>query len=110
MSSINLGIRGKVTECITEPTPVCETVVYQKTKPGSGNIPGDPTGTLQRRRWVIPYDPQTAPQLARRAVFADAVSTWQAMTTEEQDAWAEIGNKRNLPGYHTFLSAYLNNH
>lgn len=105
--NLTLAPRGSLNFCPTAPPRPCGRYVYQLTHPGGGNVPGDPTGRLQLRRWVIPADPRTPPQLARRVAFAAAVAAWQSMPQEAKDSWRTPGKARNLPAYHAFLSAYL---
>lgn len=83
--------------------------VYQRVLKGCGNIPTRHPRDMQLRRHVIPDDPQTTAQLARRAVFAAAVAAWHALTPAERQAWAEQGKPRALPGYNWFISHYLRN-
>lgn len=104
-----LELRGTVTECTDDPAPVCAKYVYQRVAPGAGNIAGDPTRSHQRRRYVIPADPRTVPQLARRHLFKLAVIAYH-VTPEAYDAEARrIQVARHLPYYHAWLSAYLKN-
>lgn len=103
----SIALRGTITECRQTPLPVCEKVVYQKVAPGLGNLLGDGTYNHQRRRWVIPADPRTPAQLARRAKFALAVLTWRTLTANDKAAWQARGRNRGLPAYQAFLSAYM---
>lgn len=84
--------------------------VYQRVKKGLGNIPTRHPYDLQLRRHVIPFDPLTAAQLARRQVFADAVTAWHALTPAEKAQWTEQGKPNALPGYHWFISRWLKTH
>jgi hypothetical protein len=59
---------------------------------------------LQLRAHVIPADPATAPQVARRATFAAAVSEWQSLSVEVKKLWNARGKAARLPGYQHFLS------
>ena len=103
----SLLITGTLTECDGAQPPTCEKVVYQRVRRGLGNAGQVGAYDLQRRAHVIPADPMTAPQLARRSLFATAVAAWQALAPAERLAWRDIGAPRGLPGYHAFLSSFL---
>ena len=104
---VALDVRGTVTECGPGPAPVCEKVVYQGTAIGAGNISNGGKYNRQRRAYVVPSDPHTPAQVARRTFFAAAVHEWQALSPEAKAAWKQAGRARNIPGYSAFLSAYL---
>jgi hypothetical protein len=103
----NLDIRGILTECTATTPQTCETVVYQATAPGLGNISNGGRFDRQRRRWVIPHDPRTPAQLARRARFASGVAAWQAMDTTARQAWHWLGEQRRISSFNAFLSNHL---
>ena len=110
MASINqknLDIRGTVTECPPITPTTGEKVVYQKTGKGFGNISNGGRYDRQRRRYVIPADPRTAAQLARRAKFASAIATWQVMSEEQRDEWKAQAQKRKISSFNAFISAYM---
>lgn len=104
---LSLTPRGSLNFCPAAPPRPCGRYVYQLTAYGKGNVPDDPTGRLQLRRWVMPADPRTPAQVAHRAAFAAAVAAWQSMPQEARDSWRIPGKARNLPAYNAFLSAYL---
>lgn len=78
--------------------------VFQRVRPGLGNVPGDPTRSLQNRALVSPSTPPTPAQLARRAKFAQAIATWHALPPEKKLDYHRRGSKRALPGFNLFLS------
>ena len=106
----SLSIRGKLNFCPANPPRPCGTYVYQRVKPGLGNVEGVARDNLQLRAWVIPYDPMTPAQLARRAVMAAGVTAWRLLSPAEKDAWRAAGKGRALPGFQTFISWYLKTH
>lgn len=57
-----------------------------------------------------PTNPQTETQQAWRAVFAAAVSAWQALTDSERKAWRVRGSRQAKLGYSMFLTRYLEAH
>lgn len=81
--------------------------VYQRVGKFFGNIPTRRRYGLQLRRHVIPADPQTPAQLARRQLFADAILAWRALSPAEKKEWTVRGRGRALPGYQFFLSTVL---
>lgn len=103
----SLSIRGTLSFCPVNPPRPCGKYVYQRVRAGLGNVAGIANDDLQLRAYVIPTDPQTPAQLARRAVFADAVAGWQSLTPAQRDIWRIAGAGRNLPAYQTYVSAYL---
>lgn len=86
--------------------PAVEKWVYQRTGHGFGNLGRRGPRDLQVRRYVIPKDPRTARQQARRAWFQRGVNMWQNMAYAEKAEWDAIGIPRSLPGYNAFISAW----
>ena len=103
----SLTLTGTLTEYAADPTPGFEKVVYQRVGEGLGNLPGNGSYNHQRRRHVIPSNPRTEPQQARRERFALAVSTWQSLSPAQKDDWRKRGRSRSLPGYQTFLGFFM---
>lgn len=58
-------------------------------------------------RGYVPANPQTAPQQANRALFANAVSAWQALSGLEKGVWNSYNYPKHPSGYNRFISAYL---
>ena len=108
--SFALDVRGSINFCPTNPTLPCGRYVYQGVLPGLGNVAGLPRKNLQLRRWVLPADPRTAPQLARRSVFFQAVAAWHALSATEKLSYRQLGESRRLPAYNKFISLYLKTH
>lgn len=77
LSNLSIRSRGKITEPTTTDTSQPERFAYQSVRAGLGNVPTDPTRTLQRRRIVTPADPQTPHQRAIRNRIAEATAAWQ---------------------------------
>lgn len=103
-------LRGKLTEPDPNNPAISVRVVYQRTAPGLGNDPDDPTRTRQRRAYVVPINPNTPGQQTRRAKMAAAVAAWRtdpAPYLAEAQARAKA---RDLPLYHAWISAYMDLH
>jgi len=81
--------------------------VFQKTAPGRGNIPGDRTRSLQNRAYVIPFDPATPAQLARRAAFAAAVAAWHALSPPERAEYDARAKRMAISGFNLYLREVL---
>lgn len=69
------------------------------------------------RRHVVPRDPRTGAQIARRKVFASVVSQWQALPSLTKDCWRarardiearQSSGDKAVSGYSLFLSVNLN--
>jgi len=69
-----------------------------------------PTRRIVKNRYYIPSDPQTAGQLARRAVYAEAVSQWQSLTPPQKATYNQRAKGTNLSGYNLFVREWLNSH
>lgn len=104
---LTLDVRGKLYFDPDGPDRGPGHYVYQRTRPGWGNIPEDKSGRLQLRRWVMPADPRTPAQLAQRARMTAGVAEWHALTPEARAAWKATGKARGIPAYNAFLSAYM---
>lgn len=78
--------------------------VFQRVGQGFGNLPGGDGYDMQIRRHVIPADPQTPAQLARRAAFAAAVASWHAATPEERETARQLAESRGITLFNAWLS------
>lgn len=82
-------------------------MVFQKTGYGLGNVPGDPQRRLQVRAWVIPNDPRTLAQQARRLHMANANTAWHALSQAEKNAYIPNAKKKRITAHNAFVSAWL---
>lgn len=85
-------------------------MVMQRTGAGFGNVEGIPGATLQLRAHVVPYDPKTPAQLARRALFADAQAAWYALDPAERATWTADAAPLSLTGRQLFTRSYMAAH
>lgn len=83
--------------------------VYQRVKPGAGNVSGYPGLTLQLRAHVIPLDPKTPAQIARRDLMRSAVARWHTLTTQDKDPYKITAEKRQITVFNAFISDTLKN-
>ena len=84
--------------------------VFQRVAPGKGNIAGRPAWDLQLRAHVIPVDPQTPAQVARRDHFRAAVAFWHASTAQDREQWKKTAENRSIPVFNAALSDLLQNY
>ena len=68
-------------------------------------------GEQRYRSYVVPTDPQTAPQLARRSVFASGVAAWHSLSSAEKLLYIRRASKisPSMTGFNLFLRFYLKN-
>lgn len=81
--------------------------VYQRCTPGAGNISNGGKYDMLERAYVIPVDPRTPAQIARRQLFAEAMSQWAAMSQEQRKPWIDQAKQRGIAGINAFLSHQL---
>jgi hypothetical protein len=105
-----ITVAGTLTETPADQLQQPTRVTYQRTAPGHGNLIGNGTYNHQRRACVIPLDPKTPAQIARRANMRAAVVAWQAATPEQRDVWRTIATARRVTPYNAFVSSYLKSH
>jgi hypothetical protein len=107
---IALRARGKLTFDPALPGRTFGTYVFQKTIPGLGNIPNDPTQTLQLRRWVIGTNPRTPAQQAFRLAFAAAMAAWRLLTPIQRADYNDLARPMYISGVNLFVRLYLQGH
>lgn len=79
---------------------------FQKTAAGHGNIEGFAHADMQLRRHVVPADPKTSAQLARRTAFAAAVASWHAATQEQREAVRPLAERRQISLFNAWISTH----
>ena len=82
-------------------------VVYQRVKPGLGNVAEDPTRSLQVRRYVPNHPGNSPAQAVQRSKFAGATAAWRALTAEQKMAWNDDAKGRGVSGWNLFISAWM---
>jgi len=87
------------------PTPESPPVkkIAQRCGAGLGNVPGDTRRRQQIRAHVIPYDPKTAGQMARRAAFAAAMAEWAALSPAEKQEFNRQAKPLKISGVNLFV-------
>jgi len=59
-------------------------------------------------KFYIPSNPQSGPQQAWRAVFANGMTAWGNLTTEQKEIYNKKASKLGLFGFNLFMRNYLN--
>lgn len=77
--------------------------VAQRTAKGRGNAPGFADRAQQIRAHVIPADPKTPAQLARRAAFAAAMAGWSALTPAQKQTYNDRANALKISGVNLYM-------
>jgi predicted carbohydrate-binding protein with CBM5 and CBM33 domain len=65
---------------------------------------------MQLRAHVIPFDPRTTAQLARRATFAAAQTAWAALDNTTKNLWNKSAIPERISGKNFFTRDYIANH
>ncbi len=81
--------------------------VFQSVAPGLGNLSSCVARTAQRRRHVIPFDPQSVSQRSQRNRLASAVSAWQSLPLPARRAWRTLAEWSSITGYQLFVSHHM---
>lgn len=88
--------------------------IYQKRVGGYNQYTGPPgrraPSYYVQMRTYRPTNPQTEDQQENRGVFADAVSAWQSLTTEQKANYNTIASRFSRTGYNYFISEYMQSH
>lgn len=106
LNEINLLVTGRIVE-INPGTGLPEEIVYQRTSALCPNLPPLAGRPMQRRAYVIPFDPQTPEQLVCRAKFAAGVAAWQSLPINDKIVFNRRASKRNMTGFNLFLKDYM---
>lgn len=77
--------------------------IYQQRKCKEGKI------SIRMKFYAPPYT-RTEGQDVCRVNFADAVSAWQALTTEQKGVYNNRAKYKNYSGYNLYLREYLLSH
>lgn len=76
---------------------------YQKQQFAAGRF-------ISKKPFCWPTNPRTPAQQAWRAVFADGMSAYRALTDVQKARYTQLGNARGMLGYNFFLKKYLAAH
>jgi hypothetical protein len=65
---------------------------------------------ISKQRFYRSIDTKTDAQLAWRAVFVEGKQAYDALSSEEKQAWRDRTKRKTMTGYNLFMSEYLNSH
>ena len=77
--------------------------VYQRTKPGLGNVPEDRRKRQQCRAWTRGTLRHTVRQQPYRLRFALGAITWAGMSDSAKEAWRTPGREKKLNRFQAFM-------
>lgn len=98
---VSLDCRGKIGQ-----------TVYQLTRGWINHYEHAAEKMLQRRRHVMPFDPQTFLQLLNRCRFAAAVQGWKLLTGLDKREYNRQGNARDnrIEGLNVWIRQFVQDH
>jgi hypothetical protein len=65
---------------------------------------------ISRMKFYRPANPQTEAQQAWRAVYADSINSWRALSDNEKKRYNTRAFGQRMSGYNLFQKEYLNSH
>lgn len=95
---MGFGMSGKLGE-VGEPDPLAVKGIYQMRMTKRGKVP-------IKMKFYTPFNPETIPQQANRQKFADAMSAWSGLTSEQKLVYTKRAKKRNMFGWGLFIREY----
>lgn len=85
-------------------------MVFQRVRAGLGNAGKYGSMDVQLRQHVVPADPKTAAQMARRDLMRAAVARYRAMTGIDLDPFKKTAEKRRITVFNAVISDTLRNY
>jgi len=85
-------------------------MVFQRVRRGLGNLPDKSNTGHQLRAHVIPFDPKSAAQIARRDLMRAAVTRYRSPVGDDLTRWKRIATARNIPLFNAACSDILRNY
>lgn len=95
---IGFCMSGKLGE-VGEPDPLGVKGIYQMRMTKTGKRP-------IKMKFYTPTNPQTEAQEANRTKFANAMTAWGALTSEQKEAYTIRAKKRQMFGWGLFIREY----
>lgn len=62
---------------------------------------------IVRMKSYRPTNPQTVPQQANRSKFADAMTSWQSLTSEQKAVYNKRGKRLHMTGHNLYIKEYM---
>lgn len=81
--------------------------VFQKTKAGLGNVPGDRKRRHQVRVWTAGTNPNTPGQQINRATFAEGVAAWHLLSPAQKETWRVPAEKLRLNNFQLWMRHWM---
>lgn len=110
MKKTNLLITQTLNHAPTDPPRPMGKYVYQRVRPGLGNVASSPDASLQCRLHVVPLDPRTPAQLARRDHLRAAVVRWHETPVQDRGIWQALADRKNITLFNASVSDALTNY
>lgn len=98
---LGFGLSGKLGN-EGEPDPLNVKGIYQMRLTKTGKRP-------IKMKFYTPTNPQTEAQQANRQKFANAMTSWGALTEAQKDSYTERAKKVGLFGWNLFIREYYQN-
>lgn len=95
---LGFGVSGKLGKNWTS-DPLGVRGIYQMRMTKRGKVP-------VKMKFYAPTNPMTEPQQANRQKFADAMSAWGELTTEQKNAYNVRAKRRNMFGWGLFIREF----
>jgi hypothetical protein len=106
-SVIAFSLTGILTGTPDVPGKPAGKYVYQKTKAGHGNIPGDKSRRQQVRIWTAGTNPNTPAQIPFRSKFRDGVASWHTLSAPEKEALRRQAEKLHLNNFQLYMRLWM---
>lgn len=103
-------VSGTINLTPTNPPRPAGRYVFQRVAPGLGNVAGAPNDALQLRRHVVPLDPKTLTQRARRAVMRWAVYKYRQASAAVRAAAQPHADRKKITLFNGWISSWSENH
>lgn len=95
---LGFGVSGKLGKNWTS-DPLNVRGIYQMRMTKRGKVP-------VKMKFYAPTNPMTEAQQANRQKFADAMSAWGELTTEQKNAYNVRARRRNMFGWGLFIREF----
>jgi hypothetical protein len=82
-----------------DPDPLNVNGIWQMRMTRRGKVP-------IKMKFYVPTNPQTGPQQANRQKFADAMTAWMVLTSEQKEVYTKRAKKRGMFGWGLFVREY----
>lgn len=95
---LGLGVSGRIGK-VGDADPLGVNGIWQMRMTKRGKVP-------IKMKFYRPTNPQTVPQEANRTKFANAMSAWGSLSSEDKAVYNARAKKRNMFGWGLFIREY----